>query len=243
MASLFAKISQASSLITAVRGLVTVPRKTVIHNIVIDCVHSEIIDYSNAITEHPIATKSSISDHVYRQPVIVVIDGTITDSNFRIFGVIEQPLQQNSLQTIVANAKNLISLSSQKPSEAAFKSLTTLSEEKALISVATKYKVYDDMVIEKLTIKNDNTTSHRLLFSCVLKQLTFATVQQSYYTPKTLLKPVSKPINKGLQQATDSKEKQVNNDSWLYKGGVKLKEFILNPSTLDTVADTVKYNP
>ena len=87
--SIFTQLGKASSLANSLKGLVVASNQTKISNLAIDCVHSEVLEYSNSITDHPVENKSSISDHIYNEPVTVTIDGTITDSNMRIFGIIE----------------------------------------------------------------------------------------------------------------------------------------------------------
>jgi hypothetical protein len=222
MASIFAKISQASSLINTVKGLVTVPKKTVIHNLVIDCVHSEDTEYSNTITNDPVDSKKAVSDHVFSNATVISINGTITNTNFKMFGIIEQPLQANSIQKIVSNAKQLISLNSQKPSELARKALTTLVNEKTLVSVATKYEVYHNMMIENLKFNDNESTVHRLLFTCNLKQVTFVRVAYASYTPRNPLKSVGKVVDKSVQQVIETKEvESVSGIKTLFRGGAK----------------------
>jgi hypothetical protein len=220
MASIFTTIGKTSSLINSLKGLVVAGDKTQISNLVIDCVHSEGIEYSNIITSHPIETKSSVSDHIYSEPITLTIDGTITDSSMRIFGIIETPLQKNSLDSVIKNAKGLLPLNSQeKPSQVAFKILETLCLNKEVVSVATKRKLYKNMAIEKLSVNEDDTTGHRLHFTCTLKQLTFARVKTTAYTkPKVVSQILKKSeanlapeVDMGVTQPVDIKNESVLN--------------------------------
>lgn len=182
MASILATIGKASSLITSLKGLVVANKQTIISNLAIDCVHSEVINYTNAITDHPISTKSSISDHIYSEPDSITIDGTITDTSMKIYGVIETPLQKNTFSSMLKNARSLLPFGNvEKPSQAAFNILDKICKNKELVTVVCKRKVFKNMVIESLSIKEDSSTVNRLSFSCTLKQLTFASVTQTAY--------------------------------------------------------------
>ena len=206
MVSIFSAIGRASSLANSLKGLVVAGEQTKISNLAIDCVHSEVLEYTNVITDHPVETKSSISDHIYSEPVTVTIEGTITDSSLKIFGIIETPLQKNSLSSIMNNVKNLLPFSnSEKPSQVAFKILENICLTKQLINVATKQKLYKNMAIEKLSITNDETTGHRLHFNCTLKQLTLANVKTTAYTrPVAKSTPNILPIESTMDEQTNS---------------------------------------
>jgi hypothetical protein len=225
MVSIFSAIGRASSLANSLKGLVVANDQTKISNLAIDCVHSEVLEYTNVITDHPVETKSSISDHIYSEPVTVTIDGTITDSSLKIFGIIETPLQKNSLSSIINNVKNLLPFSnSEKPSQVAFKILENICNTKQLVNVATKQKLYKNMAIEKLTITNDETTGHRLHFNCTLKQLTLASVQTTPYT-----RPIAKSTPNILPE-----ESTMNEQTNTGQTSSKLKQFFGGTSSTES---------
>ena len=190
MMSIFSSIGKASSLASSLKGLVVATNKTRIPNLMIDCAHSEEIEFANAITDHPVEDKSSVSDHVYSEATAVKIDGTITDSSLRIFGILETPLQNNSLSSVARNARSLLPFSNaEKPSQVAYEVLEKLVESKQLVTVATKRRLFKNLVIESLSITEDDTTAHRLHFTCSLKQITIAKVKTTSYTrPKSIIK-------------------------------------------------------
>lgn len=197
MASIFTTIGKASSLLSSVKGLVADGKKTTISNLVIDCVHSEEVNYSNTITEHPVESKQSVTDHVYRNPAVLQIEGTITDSTMKIWGVIEQPLQKNSLNSLMRNIKQVLHIDSSKLSDIAYKTLYDLYNNKQPLKVATKRKLFENMVIEKLDVTDDETTTNRLHFKCTMKQITFAQVKKTAYTRKA--NSLVDMVQKGLQ--------------------------------------------
>ncbi|WPY01540.1 hypothetical protein Trichorick_01453 (plasmid) [Candidatus Trichorickettsia mobilis] len=232
MMSIFSTIGKASSLASSLKGLVVGGSKTSISNLVIDCAHSEDIEFKNAITDHPVEDRSSVSDHVYSEATTVSIDGTITDSSLRIFGILETPLQNNSLSSIAKNARSLLPFNKvEKPSQVAYEVLEKLVQSKQLVTVATKRRLFKNMIIESLSVVEDDTTAHRLHFTCNLKQITIAKVKTtSYVKPKSVIKerlktePISTQpeVNMGL-----TTPKEVKNQSF--------GEFIRNSGLKDWV--------
>ena len=233
MASILSTIGKASSLVTSLKGLVTSNKQTTISNLAIDCVHNEEIEYTNVITDHPISSKSSVSDHIYHEPNVVTIDGTITDSSMRIYGIIETPLQKNSIASLIKNARSLLPFgTTEKPSQAAFNILEKIRDNKELVTVVCKRRVFKNMAIEKLRIKEDETTVHRLSFTCTLKQVVFASVKSTAYKSaiskvvNSIQKPsaanLSSTSNKGLVAPVKSEEKSI---------GAKISDYFSSPSS------------
>lgn len=205
MASILSTIGKASSLVTSLKGLVVANKQTVISNLAIDCIHSETIEYTNAITDHPISTKSSISDHIYNEPITLTIDGTITDSSMRIYGIIETPLRKNSLDNMVKNARSLLPFgNAEKPSQAAFNILEKICKNKELVTVVCKRRVFKNMAIEKLSTKEDKSTANALNFSCTLKQVNIVSVKQTAYKMQSIKKAISSKVVNSTQKPPEA---------------------------------------
>ena len=60
--------------------------KTKIGDLVIDVCTKENIKFSSTVTEHPLETKESVNDHIYKNSRKLRIEGFITDSPLRVFG-------------------------------------------------------------------------------------------------------------------------------------------------------------
>ena len=80
MASIIGSLFRGSSLLRGAKSLVTGGSNSRIGDVVIDACLSEVIQYSSSITEHPIEDKTALSDHIFRQPLTVKIEGYITDT-------------------------------------------------------------------------------------------------------------------------------------------------------------------
>ncbi len=241
MGSILATIGKVSSLMTNLKGLVVANKQTVISNLVIDCVHDETIELRNVLTEHPISSRSNVGDHIYNESDKVIINGTITDTSMKIFGIIETPLQKNTFTSMLKNARSLLPFSNvEKPSQAAFNILYDLSKNKQLVTVVCKRKVFKNMAIESISFKDDESTVHRLRFTCTLSQFSYASVAQ---TSNIAINSISKALNsyqkpsaatlidttnKGLVQPT-----QTDNSSI----GAKILDFFTGDSPADARAN------
>ncbi len=230
MISLISSIGKASALANSLKGLVVAQEKTTISNLIIDCVHNEDIEFKNSITEHPVENRASISDHVYSESNIVKIEGTITDSNMRIFGIINTPLQSNSLSSITKNIKSLLPFNNSKtPSQIAYNVLEKMVQTKQLVTVATKRRLFKNMVIESLSINENSTTVNRLHFTCVLKQITIVEVKSTNYSRKSIITSsvnTKKSVDVGLTNPVNVEKKP--NESFLNKTIDRIIEFIDN---------------
>lgn len=201
---------------------------TKIGDLVLDATLTEIVTLSATITEHPIETKEAISDHIFKNPLKVKIEGYITDAPNKIFGILETPLMKNSISKVLDNVKALLPFNeATKPSIQAYQLLTSLYEKRELINIVTKLNVFQNMAIENITFHTDVNTGERLEFSAELSQVKFATVRKSYYTTgyrKGIAPVVSDKVSIGTSpKATE----EVKDQSFL-------KRIIGNPSAEDT---------
>lgn len=184
MASIITSLFRASNLLGTAESLFFGNNnKTKIGDLVLDAALTEVITLSSTITEHPIETKEAISDHIFKNPLKVKIEGYITDSPIKIFGILETPLQNNSVDKIINSINSFLPFQkSAKPSVQAYQLLTSLYENRALLNIVTKLNVFKDMAIESISFNNDVNTGQRLEFSAELVQVRFATVRKSFYT-------------------------------------------------------------
>lgn len=180
MASIIGSLFQLSPLARSAKNLVVPNGKTRIGDVVIDATLNEVIDYSSTVTEHPIENKSSISDHIFKKPLKLKIEGYITDSPIKLMGLFETPLQSNSLDSLIGNIKNTLPFySANKPSSQGYFALKSLYETRSLITVVTKYESFADMAIESLSFTSDEDTGGRLSFTAELTQVIYAKVSNS----------------------------------------------------------------
>lgn len=184
MASIITSLFRASNLFGTAESLFFGNNnKTKIGDLILDASLTEVITLSSTITEHPIETKEAISDHIFKNPLKVKIEGYITDSPIKIFGILETPLQNNSVDKIINSINSFLPFQkSAKPSVQAYQLLTNLYENRQLLNVVTKLNVFKDMAIESISFNNDANTGQRLEFSAELVQVRFASIKKSFYT-------------------------------------------------------------
>lgn len=196
MASIIGTLFRGSSLLGAAKSLITADNHSRIGDVVIDASLSEVVQYSSCITEHPIEDKTTLSDHIFKEPLRVKIEGYITDTPLKIFGLLEAPLQKNSLQSFTNNLKSMLPFGeTDRPSQQAYIALKTLYTDRCLISVVTKLETFSNMAISSLNFTNDTETGGRLSFSADLLQIVYSRVE-------TTLNVSSK--NQQLARATSS---------------------------------------
>jgi hypothetical protein len=219
MASIITSLFQASSVFGGVSNLFAGDKKTRIADVVIDATLSEVVTLSSTITEHPIETKESISDHIFKNPLKIKIEGYITDSPLKVMGLLELPLQSNSVDKLINNVKSFLPFNmAAKPSQQAYQLLKQLHADRQLMSVVTGFEAFGNMAIEKLEFKSDTDTGERLEFSAELVQINFASVKKtinSSYKERAVKAIASEKVNMGTVEPLQSKLK--GGKEWLKK--------------------------
>ena len=177
MASIIAPLFKASAFFGQASSLFKGESKTKIGDLVIDVCTKENIKFSSTVTEHPLETKESVNDHIYKNSQKLRIEGFITDSPLRVFGFIETPLQKNSVSSLINNVKSFLPFNQDaKPSVLAYQLLYQLWQDRALITVVTSLDSFTNMTITDLDSSKDPETGGRFEFVVELIQLQFANV-------------------------------------------------------------------
>lgn len=144
-------------------------------DLVIDGSHAEIIEYSNAITDYPISTGGSVTDHIYNKPVIIKIEGSITDFASTFLENVEN-VRSLFNGNPITNFTNRF-LDNRKKQLTAYKVLTDLYRNKQTVDVVCYWDNFSNMVIEKLNFPRNGETGQRLYFEVTLKQVSFSNVK------------------------------------------------------------------
>lgn len=152
-----------------------------IGDIFIDATHMETIDYSSQITDHPVERAfdvgggSSISDHIYKSPLMIKITGSITDSPIDVISTaktIVNLFDGNILNNVVDKYKG-----KGRNQITAYEVLKDIHSNRLLVDVVNYLDTFSNMAIESLSFPRDNQTGNRLLFQVTLKQVTLAAVK------------------------------------------------------------------
>jgi hypothetical protein len=135
----------------------------------LDASISENHEMEAEVTEHPVESGSQVSDNVRRKPLRVTINGIVSNTPI-VSGIVRaaqqiQGLYDGNSDTDAARA------------ETAFTTLENIFNNQKLISIYTKLKQYDSMVIKSLTIPRDKSTGDALRFTAVCWEIRIVQAQ------------------------------------------------------------------
>ena len=208
MASIIAPLFKASALLGQASSLFKGETKTKIGDLVIDVCTKENIKFSSTVTEHPLETKESVNDHIYKNSRRLRIEGFITDSPLRVLGFIETPLQKNSVSSLINNVKSFLPFNQDaKPSVLAYQLLHQLWQDRALITVVTSLDSFTNMTITDLDSNKDPDTGGRFEFVVELIQLQFAnvtTTSNNNFKNSAVKSVVSSKVDHGIVEKPKS---------------------------------------
>jgi hypothetical protein len=161
-----------------------------------DCTVSISHNFSNSVTEHPVETGVTFSDHVQVQSNKFTVSG--------IFG--QYGLNDYQADTLSRGLERI---------QQAYKFLRKLRDQKLTFTLVSKYETYYDCVIESLNIPVNADSSNSLYFDIAITQIRKAT------TESVNLTIISKNISNSKQDTasgTANGGKQLPT-STLYYGG------------------------
>jgi len=123
--------------------------------ITFDTMVSEEHKYSARVTYYPIERGTIISDHIFKQPEIVILSGLITDTPLNIFATFNR-------------------------SVAAFNTLVQIYERRQIVDIVTGIKVYRNMAITSLDVPRTVKTGQTLTFNIELQKIVYDDEIQNY---------------------------------------------------------------
>ncbi len=171
--------------------------KAKIGDLFIDASYIEIIDFSSEITSHPVETGSSISDHVYLNPIKIKFEGAILDSSTDIISTVRSTaslFSGNILDNIYGKSRKQL---------AAYEFLKNTYYNKTPVTIISYYDTFENMVIESMSFPRDGKTGDQLYFEMTLKQITLTDVAF------VSLKRTTKNVQDMLQQKTNLGRQEV----------------------------------
>lgn len=182
--------------------------------VIIDAVIKESHELRATTTEHPVESGSTVVDHVYNEPVVISLEGVISNTPLSFLGI-----------TAIKSAVNYIAGESNDHSEQAFKQLENIFAERKPITIATSLKEYKDMVLESLSVERTAHTSSSLHFRTTAKQIRIVN-QARIKVPKpkverakpkqTLGKQTTKPASEVAQKSVTKLKEKSSFLGWLF---------------------------
>lgn len=144
------------------------------------------------VTDSPVETGESISDHAYMKPKKLRIVGGVGDA-------VLNPLT-------VLSGNDLYGGGASR-SITAFKLLQELQESREPFNVQTGMKLYSNMVITSLRVSQDKDTAKVGIFECDLREVIIVDTKTVAYTARQA-KPTKKAGEKQAKEVTDEADKK-----------------------------------
>lgn len=139
------------------------PKLNSIGSIVIDATIRENHELSAEVTEHPVESGSTISDHIFNAPIRVLLEGEVTDSPVQLFNfsVGERRLE-------------------------AYAQFLEIRKAREPVTLVTGLSVYSDMVMTSLSMPQEVGTGKRLQFTAEFQQIEVVETETTTLPPASI---------------------------------------------------------
>ncbi len=117
----------------------------------------------NDVTEYPVETGATVSDHIWPKPRRFSIKGFITNAPVKFLGVGLNPV--GGIANAVTNPVNY--------TKKAYEELERICAARELVEIFTPQKTFKNMAIEKISIPSTPADGEALYFTAEVKQVVF----------------------------------------------------------------------
>lgn len=135
----------------------------------LDAAIHETHDYTNTITDFPVENGFSISDHVFKVPEKLTMEGFVTNSPIP-YSVNTTSVLLDKGDRVNTAFEQLLNLAGYDPSAQDIKVLSVVKMP-TLLRVVTGLRVYSNMIITHLSFPRDISTGEALHFTCDLRKI------------------------------------------------------------------------
>ena len=170
---------------------------TIIPDVTIEEQHSDRI----AITQHPIADGTPVSDHAYLMPPTVTMRCGWTNAN--PIGATVQGFMSGGLS---GAGSGLLSTLTESRAKEIYDKLRTLQTSFEPFTLTTGKRTYKDMMIAELSVRNDHTLEYSLIIECNMQQVfrvRTRTTQQPSQTNQGQPSKTASPTDEPQKQPED----------------------------------------
>ena len=162
------------------------------------------------ITDHPIESGTSINDHVYLQPKEITIRAYVSNDDIKGVsgGTGTGEIHDSSLSNIQSGVSGYAYGSNEAKITAAYDALLLMQELGLLITVQTGLKLYENMAVKRLFVKQDLEYEKGIIFECDMKQLTVVNTQYVKYSKDKFYTKGSKDNKKKVIKSQNNQTSQ-----------------------------------
>lgn len=202
--------------------------------IVLDCTTIEDHSYKAEVTENPIEDGEPVADHVNLKPVILKIEGLVSDSplGFALIGSALNAVQRfSSLFGTQSRAKD------------AFDAIVTLRNNRIPFTVITNLKRYENMVVSDVSFPFTSDTGHALDLKLELTQVSIVKSKfgggnplSSFLGKASSLKNLGNKVTEAVPASSSVVDAAASvsedNDGLIHKALFPKKDITINNSSL-----------
>ncbi len=186
----------------------------------VDALLSETHTMSREVTDNEVENGSPVSDHVILRPITLEVQCFVSDAPIK--GIIEN---------VQNGARNF--LGGSKYTSDCFSALIDLYERKEPLAVYTQYRVYNNMMVQSITIPRTPEDGEALIFTINFKQI------RMVETATTKLPPGVGVNKKGTSNASGDAKNRATPNKDVGKNTGKQVDPNEGASILKTSADSV----
>lgn len=146
---------------------------TKIGTITLDASLKETHTGESDVTEHPVEQGANITDHVRPRPSQLTIEGVVSNTPInstqqsRVVDVLGVPFETTSLSDQIQGVAGY--------AEQAYAVLEEFRRNGTVLTVVTRLRTYDNMILSSLSIPRDKQTGDALFFTASFKQIILVT--------------------------------------------------------------------
>lgn len=115
--------------------------------------------FSSEVTEFPVESGASITDHVHLRPDTITIEGMVTDT----------PV--NEMPAVLGLRGDSELQSTSRRRQKAFDAIFQVWKDRIPLTVVTEYLIFDDMVIESFEVPKSPDRGEAVWFNMTLKKI------------------------------------------------------------------------
>lgn len=141
------------------------PRRVMLDSLEVDATLSEVVSSASELTQHPIETGATVSDHVIERPREYRMEGVITNAPLSVSDRLD------------AGRIAWADLSSSSPAgtgnkvDGAYSLLEQMKASRDVVTIRTPLRIFTDMVMVSLQVTRDPKTGDALQFSAAFQQV------------------------------------------------------------------------